>query len=78
MAVKEIEEQLALEEDEGKLSVLSAELAARQETLDSLMGKFEKLVSHLSLRMRMHMRMHIPCKQGGGVSSSHRSQSRMP
>lgn len=39
-AVKDIEEQLELEADEGKRAELAAELAARQGKLDELMDKF--------------------------------------
>ena len=42
-AVKDVEEQLALEDDESKKGVLAAELAARQQELDTLVQEFERV-----------------------------------
>lgn len=40
-AVKEIEDEISLEDDNSKREVLSTELAARQQKLDALMERFE-------------------------------------
>ncbi|GAB4820772.1 hypothetical protein N2152v2_007818 [Parachlorella kessleri] len=48
-AVKEVEDEIGLEDDEGKREVLSAELQARQQKLDRLMEGFEKLALETAL-----------------------------
>lgn len=48
-AVKEIQDQIISEEDQAKKDLLQAELAARQQSLDDVMAKFEKVTLETAL-----------------------------
>jgi len=65
-AVKEIEDQINLEEDEKRKEILKVELEARKDKLDVLMEKFAKEVLEVNEKTKSHQReRYNPTRQGG-------------